>query len=91
VTSSAADIDEMIEAAHTGGFDAICATIIFTGDKGEDRAIFSDIWKMTWDERWTIPNPLFDFNDPNFRNRCEHQSEALGRDLWTWICRALAS
>jgi hypothetical protein len=91
VARSAADIDEMIEAAHVGGFDAICATVIFTGTKGENRAIFSDIWKKHWDERWTVPNPYLHPDDANFRSLFEAQVRALGCDLWTWICRALAS
>lgn len=77
------DIDQMIDAAHSAGFDVICATVVFTGDEGEDRSQFSDIWRKPWDERWTIPNirPM----------EADGQLEALGRDLWTWICRALAS
>jgi hypothetical protein len=78
-----ADIDEIISAAHGAGFDAICASVIFTGAREEDRSSFTDIWRKPWDERWTIPNPYVD--------QPEGQLEALGRDLWTWICRALAS
>jgi hypothetical protein len=51
------DIDQMIDAAHSAGFDVICATVIFTGEDGEDRTKFADIWRKPWDERWTIPNP----------------------------------
>ncbi|WP_182180644.1 hypothetical protein [Methylobacterium radiotolerans] len=77
------DIEQMIDAAHSAGFDVICATILFTWGDGDNRGQFPDIWRMGWDERWTIPNP---WND-----NPEGQLEALGRDLWTWICRALAS
>lgn len=77
------DIDQMIDAAHGAGFDIVCASVIFSGPGGEDRTQFADIWRKPWDERWTISNPLSDAP--------EGQLEALGRDLWTWICRALAS
>ena len=80
--SAVNDIDEMIDAAHSAGFDAICATVIITGSNQHHRSQYRDIWRKPWDERWTIPNPYLD--DP------EGQLEALGRDLWTWICRALA-
>jgi GTPase Era involved in 16S rRNA processing len=78
---SSSDLDEMIEAAHSGGFDAICATLIVDGTDERDR--IENAWRKNWDERWTLPNP-----------QTEHwreQVEAIGRDLWTWICRALAS
>jgi hypothetical protein len=52
------DIDQIIDAAHGAGFDIICAMIIFTGRKGDDRPDFADIWRKPWDERWTIPNPV---------------------------------
>ena len=77
------DIDEMIDAAHSAGFDAVDATVIITGSDLDDRSQYTDIWRKPWDERWTIPNPNSD--------NAEGQLEALGRDLWTWICRALAS
>ncbi len=77
------DIDQIIDAAHGAGFDAVCASVIFTGAREDDRTTFGDIWRKTWDERWTIPNPYVDQPDG--------QLEALGRDLWTWICRGLAS
>jgi hypothetical protein len=89
VTDSAANIEEMIEAAHIGGFDAICATIIFTVLNPEPRPLFADIWKKGWDERWTIPNPRIETADAEIQ--IEKQIEALGRDLWVWICKALAS
>lgn len=80
------DIDQMIDAAHGAGFDAVCATIIITGETEDDRTKFADIWRKPWDVRWTIPNPWV--SEPESPNG---QLEALGRDLWTWICRALAS
>ncbi len=83
------DIQQMIDVAHLAGFDAIAASVIMTWEKtkewekGDNRADFPDIWRLNWDERWTIPNPWTD----NY----EGQLEALGHDLWSWICRALAS
>ena len=82
-SKSGDDIDEMIDVAHRAGFDIICATVIFTGENEEDRTQFSAVWRKPWDERWTIPNP--------YAAEPIGQLEALGRDLWTWICRALAS
>lgn len=88
--TSPTDIDKMIEAAHTGGFDAICATIIFTGVNPEPR--FADIWKKGWNKRWTIPNVRIEAPDTHQgRPRWTSQIEALGRELWVWICRGLAS
>ncbi|MDD1498988.1 hypothetical protein PVA19_11250 [Agrobacterium sp. CNPSo 3708] len=77
------DIEEMIVAGHRAGFDMIAASVILFGPNGDNRAAFPDIWEMNWDERWTIPNPHI--------AKPEGQLEALGRDLWTWICQALAS
>jgi hypothetical protein len=87
VSDSEDDLDEMIEAAHSAGFDAICATVIFTESEPEDRAVFAEVWGKDWDERWTIPNPRLDPDDRDLTP----QLTALGSDLWTWICRALAS
>lgn len=75
------DIQDMIDVGHSAGFDVIGASVIFTHGERDNRAHFPAIWTMPWDERWTIPNPWAD--EP------EGQLEALGRDLWTWICRAL--
>lgn len=77
------DIDEMIAAAHSGGFDIICATVIFTGDEeqAEDPVEFSTVWGKSWDERWTVPNP--------WNESAEGQLDALGRDLWTWVAKAI--
>jgi|SRR5665213_2375901 len=85
VQGSRADIDGMIDAAHLGGFDIVCASLIMTGDDGDDRKSFANIWRKDWDERWTLPNPSTE------DSKWPAQVEALGRDLWTWICRALAS
>ena len=81
-TGAPTDIEQMIDAAHGAGFDAICASVILDG-AFPNRVALSHIWRRPWDERWTIPNPRID--------QFEGQLEALGRDLWTWICRALAS
>lgn len=75
------DIQDMIDVGHSAGFDVIAASIILAWDDGGNQAQFPTIWGMAWDERWTIPNP---WND-----KPEGQLEALGRDLWTWICRGL--
>jgi hypothetical protein len=72
----------MIDAAHKGGFDAICATLIMTGK--DDRKTFEPVWAMNWDERWTLLNPK------TTDDKWKEQVEAIGRDLWTWICCALA-
>jgi hypothetical protein len=77
------DIDQMIDVAHSAGFDVICATVSFAAPKGSSRTRFSNIWRKPWDERWTIPNPR--------TQKPDGQLEALGRDLWAWVCRALAS
>lgn len=78
------DIDQMIDVGHSAGFDVICAAVLITGPKGDDPAYYADVWSKLWDERWTIHNP---YNaDPKAR---EGQLEALGCDLWTWICRTL--
>jgi hypothetical protein len=77
------DIRDMIDVGHSAGFDVIFASIILTWDGGDNRALFPAIWGMPWDERWSIPNPWND--DP------ECQLEALGRDLWAWICRRLVA
>jgi hypothetical protein len=76
-----ADAAAMIEVAHGAGFDAICASVLL-GDLGKsERRLYSRFWRLPWDERWTIPNP--EVEHPN------GQLEALGHDLWSWVCRAL--
>jgi len=77
------DIQEMIEAAHTAGFDAVAASVILSWDTGDNRGDFPDIWQMPWDERWTIPNPWSDGNP-------QPQLEALGRELWIRIARKIS-
>lgn len=78
-----ADIAEMIEAGHSAGFDVVSVSVILSWDGGDNRSQFSSIWPMCWDERWTVPNPWPDHP--------KGQLEALGGDLWAWICRGLAS
>ena len=75
------DIDQMIDAAHSAGFDTICVSVILTGPDAEDRTPFADIWRKSWDERWTIPNSRVP--------KPEGQLEAIGHDLWSWVSRAL--
>lgn len=83
--SSQDDIDQMIDAAHSGGFDVICATVIIPSEGGANRKQLADIWRKPWDERWTIPNPRAD------AGAVAGQLEAIGRDLWSWISKAQAS
>ncbi len=78
------DIQDMIDLAHSAGFDVVAASVILSWEGGDNRADFPDIWRMPWDERWTIPNPWTD-------DKSEAQLEALGRELWTLICRKLGS
>ena len=82
ISGSEPDIAEMISLAHQAGFDIICAAVLFDKDK---RSRLVDIWEKGWDERWTVPNPTQ-------RNEAIRiaQLQALGCDLWTWICKALA-
>lgn len=75
------DIQHMIDVAHSAGFDAVAASVILTTDTGDNRHNFPPIWRMNWDERWTIPNPWS--SDP------DGQLQALGRDLWSWISNTL--
>jgi len=71
----------MISLAHQAGFDIICAAVLLDADK---RPRLADIWEKDWDERWSVPNPT----QENKAIRIA-QLQALGRDLWMWICRAL--
>jgi len=80
------DIQNMIDLGHSAGFDVISAAVLLEGNEYSNRAAFPPIWTMTWDERWTIPNSW----QESERYRLG-QLEALGCDLWTWICQALAS
>lgn len=72
------DVKEMVNAAHRTGFDAVAAAVIVSP---KDRAKLARSWRQNWDERWTLPNPRVDSWEP--------QVNALGCDLWTWICRAI--
>lgn len=78
-----ADTLQMIDVAHSGGFDVICATVVLDP---ADRQRCQQIWQQRWDERWTLPNPRIGDDSTSVP-----QIEAIGRDLWVWICRALAS
>jgi hypothetical protein len=75
----AQDVNEMITAAHENGFDAIAASILLNDD---ERGNYTECWRQSWNKRWIIPNPFTEMD-------WEAQAEALGRDLWTWICQAL--
>jgi hypothetical protein len=80
VANSSQDVDEMIAAAHSAGFDIVCAAIVLDDDKQTE---MSEIWEKNWDERWTLMNPHQE--DEEDRNA----QRALGCDLWTWICKTL--
>jgi len=82
VYRSAADIGEMIDAAHRAGFDIISASVILYDP--DDRYSASSIWKKRWDERWTIPNP-----PQENEGQLKAQLTVLGGDLWVLICKAL--
>lgn len=75
------DVEQMIQAAHGGGFDAICASVEHESNFTRQRKEFRSAWSKNWDERWTIPNPHQ--QDPT------GQLDAIGRDLWTWISKSL--
>ena len=81
VTGSQTDVQEIIKLAHHAGFDIIGAAVLLDSDK---RSHLADIWELGWDERWTVPNPNRDG-----RTTRSAQLQALGRDLWMWICKAL--
>ena len=77
------DVEGMVSAAHSAGFDAICASVIL---HDLDRKKAAELWQLNWDERWTIPN------DPrDDKSAWRPQCEALGRDLWAWTSSALSS
>ena len=73
------DVRQMIAATHENGFDAVVASILLSD---EERRGYRECWAEDWDERWNIPNPTTDEN-------WEAQVDALGRNLWTWICQAM--
>lgn len=85
-------INQMIDAAHMGGFDAICASLLFIehdpsglAQEIAQRSIYFGLWQKPWDERWTLPNPR-----QSDSKLIAAQLDAIGRDLWFMICRALA-
>lgn len=82
VTGCAGDTSAMIVAAHSAGFDAVCASVMLSSSS-TPMSDYSQIWQGAWDERWTIPNPE--------QKMPIGQLEALGSDLWTWICQEMAS
>jgi hypothetical protein len=84
---AADDLDQMIVAAHSAGFDCISVAIIITRNREEQRSSYSPMWSKPWDERWTVPNPAIDLKS---KDKIEAQLEALGHDLWSWICQSLA-
>jgi len=81
VSDSESDVDEMILLAHQAGFDIICVAVLLDADK---RSRLADIWEKDWDERWTVPNPTQDNDGVRIA-----QLQALGCDLWWWICKTL--
>lgn len=75
------DINEMIDAAHAAGFDAIAAPVVYWNANRDNRATLAPALSLNWDTRWTILN--------EHRDNPEAQLWALGNDLWSWISRAL--
>lgn len=71
---------EMIDAAHSAGFDAIVVPVILKD--GEIKKL-SACLNLNWDERWTLGNPTSD--------SWKAQVSALGADLWTWIAGSLTN
>lgn len=76
-----AGTSDMVDAAHGAGFDAICLAVIVND---QDRQTYKDVFKLNWDERWTVNNPYCDDDDS-----AGHQCKALGHDLWTRISSTL--
>jgi hypothetical protein len=75
------DTSEMIDIAHSAGFDAVGVSVLLSSSITK-RLSYSSIWRGKWDERWTIPNPQTE--------KPGGQLDALGRDLWVWICQTMA-
>ena len=75
------DLDQMIDAAHSAGFDIVCAAVLFDSGHEQLPPTLPGIWRKTWDARWRLPNPFIPSPDG--------QLNALGCDLWGWTCRAL--
>lgn len=80
-SSDISDIQDMIDAAHSAGFDAIAAPIVYYDDEIDNLGNLAPALALNWNARWTIPNPWKE--DPS------DQLWALGHDLWAWISRAL--
>lgn len=76
-----ADIQAMIGAANSAGFDTIAAPVVYWDANTDNRAGLAPALALGWNARWTIPNPWAD--DPT------GQLWALGNDLWSWISKAL--
>jgi len=76
-----ADVRQMVRLAHHNGFDAISVAILLNNQERQD---YEDCWRVSWDERWNLPNP-------EVEDRWEEQVRALASDLWTRICEALGS
>ncbi|WP_210168827.1 hypothetical protein [Methylobacterium sp. Leaf100] len=90
------DIDQMIDAAHRGGFDIVAASVLFNKSGNDDPHNFcnvtdyENIWLKQWDEKWTLPNRWIE--DAKKGNPyLEGHLNAIGRDLWTWISDSLAA
>jgi len=80
-TNDIADILEMLNAAHSAGFDAIAAPVVYSDGEGDNRTELAPALALPWNGRWTIPNAWQ--KDPT------GQLWALGNDLWSWISQAL--
>lgn len=81
------DIKTMIDIAHSAGFDVIAVPVILVQEDGtSNRSQMEPILQFYWDARWTIlNNSIINTSDQ------EGHLQAIGHDLWSWICRTLAS
>ncbi|MCI1394681.1 MAG: hypothetical protein LKG81_04355 [Acetobacter peroxydans] len=80
-SSDISDIQDMIDAAHSAGFDTVAVPIVYYDEDTDNREDLAPALALNWDVRWTISNPCHE--NP------EAQLLAFGNDLWSWISRAL--
>ena len=80
------DVEEMVRQAHKNGFDAIGVPVLLEGNGYSNRSQFETFLELNWDERWTLPNHAIDTGNISSLNG---QLDALGRDLFWWVCATL--
>ena len=80
-TADIADIQDMIDAAHAAGFDAVAVPVVYWDEDGDNRSDLAPALALNWNVRWTVPNP--------WHAEPAGQLWALGNDLWSWISRAI--